>query len=841
MSEPSTPRRTSPTQDALRILWRNRPAMAALVAIFLLSMAALSGKLFTGQPPTEEEQKIIADAEELGDKVKLDRNSWAVVNPLKTELKDKLERPYILTMLAAPFGGYDADDPAEIQKAFDSAQRAEGVPEAQLRKLSDAEIIERRREGLGADGHRKYWLGTDHLGRDVLARLWAGSSISLTVGLLVVGISVFIGITLGGIAGYFGRSRVALPFLILVLAGLVGVISWAIDLDALVIPSAVVCGAMLLLHVVVAAMGRRWQALAVFGAFVIVVVSVLLYMGHMGSSAPEGRLLSLASEIEGKAYAALIHSRDLGADVKLVENSEAGAISAEERVARQYRFEIMMLGLELDHQRYRLLKLRIDRETAQRLSDDELERADLLQSKGRTEQAQTLRQGAEKRARMLKDTQKAIDDKLAEVDKVVEAAQAAVTKAGEKTGSNPGELLAALMEPRVAVANVSLALANFEKFDAEQQKAFEEKFATELNAEAKKLSDAGKADDAKKVTERAKASEAAAKRLNGQINGPRTGAVKEAENIIAAIREGNATKLPVNSDTNEPKNIPWFNLKDEKGNLTPGKVALLQGSNSLLERRAALRGDYYTRYSTLTKNNREGFIKAELLSGWERYPLYAKLRHFMTPVVLSLFGIFAVFGLAVAAQRSLERCPRALRSVFVPTLTVDDMVMRFTEVMLTIPTLVLIIAILAMFAKDVYIVMAVLGLTGWMGTTRFVRAEILSLREQDFIQAARALGVSDFRIVWRHLVPNAISPVLVSATLGVAGAILLESTLSFLGIGATPDQPTWGSILSEGRQYINDANWLTWIPGVAILITVLAFNLLGEGLREAFNPKLRGR
>lgn len=841
MSEPSTPRRTSPTQDALRILWRNRPAMAALIAIFLLSMAALSGKVFTGQQPTEEEQKIIADAEELGDKIKLDRNSWAVVNPLKTELKDKLERPYILTLLAKPLGGYDVDDPTEIQKAYEAAQRAEGVTEAALRKLTDAEILERRREGLSSDGQRAYWLGTDHLGRDVLARLWAGSSISLTVGLLVVGISVFIGITLGGIAGYFGRSRVALPFLILLLAGLVGVISWAIDLDALVVPSAVVCGAMLLLHAVVAAIGMRWQALAVFGGFAAVVLAVFLYTGSVGATAPEGRLLNLASDVEAKSYAALIYSRDLGADVKLVENSEAGAISADERVARQYRFEAMMMGLELEHLRYRLLKLRVDRETAQRLSDEELERAEMLQSKGRAEQATTLRLGAEKRARMLKDTQKAIDAKLAEVDKAVEAAQAAVTKAEGAASSKPAELLAALMEPRLAVAALAVELAKFEKFDAEQQKAFEEKFAAELNTEAEKLTKAGKADEAKQVTERAKSAEGLARRLNGQINGPRTGAVKEAETIATALRDGDGSKLPVNSDTNEPKNIPWFNLKDEKGNLAPGKVALLQGSNSLLERRAALRGDYYTRYSTLTKNNREGLIKAELLSGWERYPLYAKLRHFMTPVLLSLFGIFAVFGLAVAAQRSLERCPRALRSVFVPTLTVDDMVMRFTEVMLTIPTLVLIIAILAMFAKDVYIVMAVLGLTGWMGTTRFVRAEILSLREQDFVQAARALGVSDFRIVWRHLVPNAISPVLVSATLGVAGAILLESTLSFLGIGATPDQPTWGSILSEGRQYINDANWLTWIPGVAILITVLSFNLLGEGLREAFNPKLRGR
>ena len=135
--------------------------------------------------------------------------------------------------------------------------------------------------------------------------------------------------------------------------------------------------------------------------------------------------------------------------------------------------------------------------------------------------------------------------------------------------------------------------------------------------------------------------------------------------------------------------------------------------------------------------------------------------------------------------------------------------------------------------------MVVIGLTSWMGTARFVRAEFLSLREQDFVQAAKALGVSEFRIIFRHMVPNAIAPVLVSATLGIASAILTEAGLSFLGFGVPPPHATWGNILADGKQYLFDAQWLTYVPGIALLIVVLSFNLFGEALRDALNPRLR--
>jgi len=149
--------------------------------------------------------------------------------------------------------------------------------------------------------------------------------------------------------------------------------------------------------------------------------------------------------------------------------------------------------------------------------------------------------------------------------------------------------------------------------------------------------------------------------------------------------------------------------------------------------------------------------------------------------------------------------------------------------------------VVALLPPSIYHIMLVIGVTSWMGTARFVRAEFLSLREQDFVIAAQALGLPERRIIFRHMMPNAVAPVLVSATIGVAGAILTESALSFLGFGVQPPFATWGNILADGRSYLFDAPWLFFVPGFAIFLVVLAFNLVGEGLREAWNPRLRGR
>jgi peptide/nickel transport system permease protein len=170
---------------------------------------------------------------------------------------------------------------------------------------------------------------------------------------------------------------------------------------------------------------------------------------------------------------------------------------------------------------------------------------------------------------------------------------------------------------------------------------------------------------------------------------------------------------------------------------------------------------------------------------------------------------------------------------------VDALIMRFTDVMLCFPTFFLILTVVALLPPSIWNIMIVIGATSWMGTCRFVRAELMALREQDFVRAARALGLSDRRVIFRHMLPNAVAPVLVSATLAVATAILTESALSYLGFGVQPPDASWGNILSDGRTFLFDAPWLFLIPGAAILIVVLAFNLVGEGLRDALNPQLR--
>ncbi len=170
---------------------------------------------------------------------------------------------------------------------------------------------------------------------------------------------------------------------------------------------------------------------------------------------------------------------------------------------------------------------------------------------------------------------------------------------------------------------------------------------------------------------------------------------------------------------------------------------------------------------------------------------------------------------------------------------VDGVIMRFVDIMLCFPSFFLILAVVAFLEPSIWNIMAIIGLTGWMGVARLVRAEFLSLRERDFVLAARAAGARDRRIIFLHILPNALSPLLVSATLGVAGAILTESALSFLGIGVQPPTPSWGNMLIVGKQTLGSAWWLSAFPGLAILLTVLGYNLLGEGIRDALDPRLR--
>jgi peptide/nickel transport system permease protein len=170
---------------------------------------------------------------------------------------------------------------------------------------------------------------------------------------------------------------------------------------------------------------------------------------------------------------------------------------------------------------------------------------------------------------------------------------------------------------------------------------------------------------------------------------------------------------------------------------------------------------------------------------------------------------------------------------------VDASIMRFVDLMLVFPRFFLLLAVLAFLKPSIWTIMAVIGVTGWMGVARLVRAEFLALKEREFVVWSQSIGASGFRIIWRHILPNAMAPVLVAMTLGIPAAILTESGLSFLGLGVQPPHATWGNILNEGKDAIELAWWLSVYPGVAILLTVLSYNLLGEGIRDALDPRLR--
>ena len=165
----------------------------------------------------------------------------------------------------------------------------------------------------------------------------------------------------------------------------------------------------------------------------------------------------------------------------------------------------------------------------------------------------------------------------------------------------------------------------------------------------------------------------------------------------------------------------------------------------------------------------------------------------------------------------------------------DTLIMRLVDVMLSIPSFFLILAVIAFLTPSIWNIMIVIGLTSWMGVTSLVRAEFLSLKERDFILAAETIGASDLRIILIHLLPNSLGPIIVSTVLGVASAVLIESGLSFLGLGVQAPTASWGNILTDGKEYIQFAWWLSLFPGLAILITVLGYNLLGEGLRDNFD------
>lgn len=214
----------------------------------------------------------------------------------------------------------------------------------------------------------------------------------------------------------------------------------------------------------------------------------------------------------------------------------------------------------------------------------------------------------------------------------------------------------------------------------------------------------------------------------------------------------------------------------------------------------------------------------------------SSLGNFMLQLVISLIIFFALMYLANLLSKPLKKIPYFGKKINVP---IDIIVSRSIEIMVSVPTLFLIISVAAIVTKpSLYITMVIIGCTSWTGIARFIRAELLRVRSLEYIESAYALGFSEMRTLMRHAIPNALSPVLISIAFGIASAILIESTLSFLGIGVPPETMTWGSLLSAAR--INpSAWWLAIFPGFAIFLTVTLCNLIGEGLTDALDPRLR--
>lgn len=170
---------------------------------------------------------------------------------------------------------------------------------------------------------------------------------------------------------------------------------------------------------------------------------------------------------------------------------------------------------------------------------------------------------------------------------------------------------------------------------------------------------------------------------------------------------------------------------------------------------------------------------------------------------------------------------------------IDDIISSLMNIMFSFPSLLFAIAIMAVLGPSLYNIFLALGIINWPTIARLVRGETLSLKKRDFIEASKALGTPSIIIIFKHILPNCLAPIIVVSTLGIADAILTEATLSFLGLGIQPPTPSWGSMLSRGREYIWSAPHLVIFPGLAILITVLGFNLLGDGLRDVLDPKLK--
>jgi peptide/nickel transport system permease protein len=249
-----------------------------------------------------------------------------------------------------------------------------------------------------------------------------------------------------------------------------------------------------------------------------------------------------------------------------------------------------------------------------------------------------------------------------------------------------------------------------------------------------------------------------------------------------------------------------------------------------------LMGPYLAPYDP---NEQKDIVKTRYLAPSAQHPLGTDKfgRDVLSRVIYGARISLTIGFIAVAISVTLGSLVGAVSGYFGGW--VDSLAMRLVDLLISFPRLVLLLAIIALFQPSIFLIIAVLGLTGWMGTSRIVRGQFLSLREQEFVQATKALGFSDGRIIVRHMLPNSMAPIIVVATLGIGNTILTEAALSFLGLGVQPPTASWGSMVSDGKDALIHAWWIATFPGLAIVLTVVCFNLLGDAARDALDPRLR--
>lgn len=742
----------SPLGDFIRNFVRNRAALAGFFIVLILMVVGGTGYWFTVIKAGDDQT----------------RQEYRMFDPNKTELRDQLMTPNYR------FGAF-VD---ELESSLEDAPAAESTEESSNAAKTDAPeakaAADKADAAAEAPAGRAHPLGTDEMGRDVMLRLWSGSTYSLLVGLLAVGISVFIGVMVGGIAGFYGREHTRLPFMLTLFlpfaAYIVGGVA-SLGLLATILSYLLYAGTggLILMQIALAAKHGFGRSVALFLIALLVASAIQFYPRVAQSGDALGESL-IAAEAAQDAF-----------DDLIAANLPVRRLTDEyERIRENALAEAVDAGKQVDVDENEVVKRALDRamdvQAEYRLALNAYElaaaRYQLAAAESRVVSAREL--AAESEAALEADPP---EEELAGMQKAL-ASQKKAVAAGEAGVRAAISAIETKLTVRVALMEALLAKDASWVHGGELESVKE---AVEAGVEPRFVEDLPAAtypdDAAKKAAEQ-------------QLVSSRAAAIAAVESI----------------EVLEAKDV-----RTQIYNLRKGQAA----------------------YRAQVKSVHETLAEQDLIYKYSRN---------IVVLILSIMLVVVAFLFVVRAAQVASLESRT-RKFFVPIMTIDNFVMRGIEVLMTMPQLFLLLTVLAVYSdsRSIWLVMFIIGITSWMGTARFVRAEILSLREREFIQAARALGLRDGRIIVRHLVPNALSPVLVSATIGVAGAILLESTLSFLGLGAANDEVTWGKMLSDGRRYITTHPYLMVIPGIAIFVVVLAFNLLGEGLREAMNPKLRKR